>query len=98
MRVDPTGTPPILPKPVASTARTPSGTADPAAAPTDAGSFAPSADLASLLAAVRQTPEVRSGVVEAAAAKLAAGELSTPQAAADSAKALHDSGDAAPPQ
>jgi hypothetical protein len=98
MRVEPTGPSPILPKPVASTARTPSSAADPAAAPATDGAFAPSGDLSSLLAAVRQAPEVRPGAVEAAAAKLTTGELSAPQAATDSAKALLDSGDATAPQ
>lgn len=64
-----------------------------AAAVDDAGSFTPTGDLANLLALVRQAPEVRAEVVQAAATKLASGELSTPEAAADTARAFLNDGE-----
>ncbi|WP_193376957.1 hypothetical protein [Frigoriglobus tundricola] len=48
------------------------------------------------MASVRQAPDVRTDAVAAAAAKLAAGTLNTPQAAADAAKGFIESGDANP--
>ena len=97
MRIEPTGIPAVAPKPVESAPRTGAKSAD--AAPTGgAESFALSGDLASLLAAVRQTPDVRAEVIEAAAANLAAGVFDTPEAAAAAANALLDTGDTAPPE
>ena len=95
MRVDPSGTSQIVPTAVGSAQRAAARAAE-APAGTDPGSFAPSSDLAGLLAAVRRAPDVRAGAIESAAAKLAAGALDTPEAAADAAKGLLDSGDAAP--
>jgi hypothetical protein len=85
MRIDPLGTPPPLQKPTA-------GSAPRAAAPADAPAaetgFAPTSELAALLMAVSQSPEVRADVIESVAARLVTGEFDTPQAAADAARAL----------
>jgi hypothetical protein len=61
-------------------------------------SFAPSSDLSSLLAAVRQTPDVRPEAIEASSAQLSSGALNTPQAATDAAQSLLNSGDLTPGQ
>jgi hypothetical protein len=98
MRIEPTGSPPIAPKAVGSAPRA-AAAAEPATGNVgDAESFALSGDLAALLAAVKQLPEVRAEVIESAAAQLAAGVFDAPEAAAGAAKALLDSGDTAPPQ
>ncbi len=97
MRIEPTGVPAIAPKAVDSAPRTAAKSSESAPAG-DAESFALSGDLAALLTAARQAPEVRAEVIEAAAANLAAGVFDTPEAAAAAAKALLDSGDTAPPQ
>lgn len=96
MRIEPTGIPAVAAKPVESAPRTAAKAADAAAG--EAETFALSADLASLLASVRQLPEVRAEVIEQAAANLAAGVFDSPEAAAGAAKALLDAGDTAPPQ
>jgi hypothetical protein len=98
MRIEPTGIPPIASKPVESAPRTVAKSSDPASGSGEAKSFALSGDLAALLSAVRQAPEVRAEVIESAAARLAAGVFDTPEAAAGAAKALLDSGDTAAPQ
>ncbi len=90
MRIEPTGSPPVAPK---AANPTPRPAAPPASGSSEGGAFAPSGDLAALLAAVRSTPDVRPDAVAAAGAQLAAGGLTTPQAAADTAKALLGSGD-----
>lgn len=92
MRIDPTG---INPQPVRSSGSTPARGADRPAdaagpAATDPTSFTLTGDLARLLSAVRNAPEVRAEVVEATATKLAAGELDTPAAAADTARSVLD--------
>lgn len=97
MRIEPTGIPAITSKPVESAPRTAAKATD-AASGGEAESFALSADLASLLASVRQLPEVRAEVIESAAANLAAGVFDTPEAAAGAANALLDAGDTAPPR
>ncbi|VTT97867.1 response regulator receiver : Uncharacterized protein OS=Sorangium cellulosum (strain So ce56) GN=sce7775 PE=4 SV=1: Response_reg [Gemmataceae bacterium] len=51
---------------------------------------------AALLRALDRCPDVRPGAIGAAAAKLAAGELSTPAAAADAARAMRAAGDLRP--
>ncbi|MFM8270969.1 MAG: hypothetical protein ACKODX_01335 [Gemmata sp.] len=96
MRIDPTGIPATSSKPVASASRASAKGPD-AAAATATESFALSGDLASLLALVRQAPEVRTEVIEQAAANLAAGVFDTPEAAAGAAQALLDTDDTAPP-
>jgi hypothetical protein len=99
MRIEPTGTPPVAPKAVDSAPRPGTKATDSAPGTAgDAGSFSLSNDLTALLAAVRQTPDVRTEVIDSAAANLAAGVFDSPQAAADAAKALLGSGDTAPPQ
>lgn len=50
--------------------------------------FTPTPDLARLLAAVREQPEVRPDVVAEVSARLAAGDLLTPAAAAETANAV----------
>ncbi len=90
MRIEPTASPPVAPK-AASPASRPA--TPPAGGSTEAGAFAPSGDLAALLAAVRNTPDVRPDAIETAAAQLSTGGLTTPQAATDTAKALLGSGD-----
>jgi hypothetical protein len=96
MRIEPTGIPAVAAKPVESAPRGAAKSVEPAAAETTA--FAPSGDLAALLAQVRQSPDVRTDVIESAAANLAAGVFDTPAAAAAAAHALLDTGDTAPPQ
>lgn len=96
MRVDSTNASPILPKALGATPPPAARAGDTPGAVGESESFAPSADLAALLVAVRQSPEVRADVIESAAAKLAAGAFDTPEAAADAARALLDSGDASP--
>jgi anti-sigma28 factor (negative regulator of flagellin synthesis) len=91
MRIDPS-----LPQPqvnAASTARVSNRATDTGtkATATDSNAgFALTGELASLLAAVRQTPEVRAEVVESIATRVATGEFNTTEAAADAAKALLD--------
>jgi hypothetical protein len=82
-------------QPAARGVSTPKGE-EPAAgtsAPAEAASFLPTGDLTRLLAAVRDTPEVRADVIESVAARLAAGQFDTPEAAADTARALLGSGE-----
>lgn len=86
MRVDPSGSHQPLPA-APPAARKPTGSAA-SAADSKPGAFTPTADLAGLLSAVRDTPEVRAEVVAAAAARVAAGEFDTPEAAADTARAM----------
>lgn len=88
MRIDPTGSPPVAPKAVGSTPRATARSTDTAGAAAEAESFELTGELAALLAGVRQAPEVRAEVIESVAARLAAGELDTPEAAADTARAL----------
>ncbi|MDB5307468.1 MAG: hypothetical protein JWO38_1670 [Gemmataceae bacterium] len=93
MQIPPSGTYPQTARTPANTAsrtagQAPDGSAAPAA---EAGAFTPTTDLATLLSAVRNTPEIRADVVQSAATRLAAGELTTPQAAGDTARALLDS-------
>ncbi|SRR6266542_1464777 len=92
MRVDPLGTPPPLKQTAATTAPRTARSTESSNAGTvaDAGSFTPTSELAALLTAVKQAPEVRAEVIESVAARLAAGELDTPEAAADTARALLD--------
>ncbi|MBA4065272.1 MAG: hypothetical protein C0501_16485 [Isosphaera sp.] len=85
MRVVPSGGPTPPPPPTPSTGPRPAARAtDPA----EAEEFAPTGELARLLEAVRQAPDVRADVVADVAARLAAGELDTPAAAADAARGL----------
>lgn len=60
----------------------------PATTASSAGSFAMTEQLSQLLGAVRSLPDVRSEAVSSASAKLASGELDTPQAANETASAL----------
>lgn len=92
MRVDPSG---ITPPPVRTGTSTPARPAEPAggASVGSAAShegFTPTGELARLLAAAKEAPDVRADVVAAAAARLEAGELDTPAAAADTARAMRD--------
>lgn len=98
MRVDPSGSHTPITQTAANPAARPAGKGTSAAgsAP-DTGAFTLTEELAGLLAAVRQAPEVRAAVVESVAARFAAGEFGTPEAAADAARNLLSSGDAAPP-
>ncbi len=90
MRIDPTGNfSPITPPPSGVVSRAANGSTP---APTDGEVFAPTSELAQLLAAARLTPEVRTDVIEAVATRLAAGELATPEAAAKTARALLNDG------
>lgn len=90
MRIDPTGAQPSVPQ--AATTKPSTRPANPApvpvAAPGSSEEFALTGQLASLLSAVRQFPEVRPDVVAIAAARLAAGDFNTPQAAAAAAAAI----------
>lgn len=55
-----------------------------------AGGFAPTSDLSRLLSLVRAEPEVRADVIAEVMQRSAAGDLSTRQAATDTAAALLD--------
>lgn len=89
MRIDPLGTPLPPAKASATSAAKPaaSGT-DSTVAASDSNSFTPTSELTALLAAVRQSPEVRTDIIESVAAKLESGEIDTPEAAADAARTL----------
>jgi len=91
MRVDPAGAAPIPQTPASTPARPAARAAESTGSSPDT-TFAPTAGLAQLLEAVRTTPEVRADVIESVAARLQAGELATPEAAADAAKAMLNSG------
>ena len=53
--------------------------------------FTPTNDLAKLLAALKDTPDVRTDVVADVSSRIAAGELTTPTAAQETASAFYDS-------
>ncbi len=91
MRIDSTGNP-VPPAPTPATragARTTESTSG-ASAAGGTEAFEVTGELASLLAAVRRAPDVRADVVREVAARAAAGEFNTPEAAADAAKKLLD--------
>lgn len=67
------------------------GKADAPAGPLSDSAFTPTGDLSRLLAQVRELPDVRADLIEQVSARLS--EAASPQAAADAAKALLDSGD-----
>ncbi|HEX4608164.1 MAG TPA: hypothetical protein VH092_08155 [Urbifossiella sp.] len=93
MRIEPSG---VQPQQVRAQAGSQTRAADkptdsaaaPAAAP--AGGYAPTGELARLLGATKQSPDVRPDVVASVSARLAAGEFDTPGAAADTARAMLD--------
>ncbi|GIW85094.1 MAG: hypothetical protein KatS3mg107_0754 [Gemmataceae bacterium] len=58
------------------------------AAPLASNHFSPTEQFSQLLLALQQLPDVRTDVIEAVAARLANGELESPQAAAETARAL----------
>ena len=66
--------------------------ADARSAQAAASGYTHSPDLARLLDRLKAEPEVRPDAVQTAMDKIAAGELSTPQAAADAADAIVDPG------
>ncbi|MBX9582083.1 MAG: hypothetical protein K2X87_17395 [Gemmataceae bacterium] len=87
MRVDPSGS--HVPLTAANAAPAPPKPAAPdAGAPAGASQFKPTADLTRLMEALRGYPEHREQTVAAVLARLAAGEFDTPQAAADTARAM----------
>jgi len=91
MQVNPSGTYPQVARPTPETATRAVGPAaggEEVAGPPGVSSFQPTADLTKLLAAVRETPDVRADAVASAAARLAAGAYDTPEAAGDAARAL----------
>lgn len=99
MRIDSTTspTPAPLPSDVAtgvisagSTERT-AGKAAEAPRPVPESRYAPTVDLARLLEAVRQTPDIRTDVVDGVKVRIASGELATPAAAQETAAALYNS-------
>lgn len=53
--------------------------------------FTPTADLTRLLELVKQIPDIRADVIQQVLAKAEAGELTSPQAALDTAAAVLDS-------
>jgi hypothetical protein len=91
MRVDPAGGAPIPQTPAGAPTR-PAARAAESTGSAPETTFAPTAGLAQLLEAVRTAPEVRADVIESVAARLQAGELATPEAAAETAKAMLNSG------
>jgi hypothetical protein len=90
MRVDPSGNIPVPQTPAKAAPREAGKAAESAGSSStpDLEAFAPTGELAKLLEAVKQTPEVRTDVIESVAARLAAGEFNTPEAAGDAARAL----------
>ncbi len=91
MRVDPSSnaqSPIALTQAEATAPRTASRSTASPGTPADTGSFAMTDQLAQLLAAVRSAPEVRPEAIASASAKLASGELDTPQAATETASAM----------
>ncbi len=93
MQVTPSGTYPQAARTSTETATRATGSSPstPTANPADTGDFQPTGDLAKLLTAIRQTPDVRSDAVQSASARVASGELSTPEAATETARAILDS-------
>ncbi|MDY3557331.1 hypothetical protein R5W24_006519 [Gemmata sp. JC717] len=83
MRIEPSGVQPPAPQTPAT--RT---TASPVVEPGSAKEFVLTGKLATLLAGVRQAPDVRPNVVSEAAARLAAGDFNTAEAAAAAAAAV----------
>ena len=73
-----------------ATQRLASGAAEAKGAAVTSNSFAPTADLAKLLAAVRELPDVRADVVDDVAGRAAAGDLLTQAAATETAQAAID--------
>jgi hypothetical protein len=55
--------------------------------------FTPTADLARLLSAAKELPDVRADVVQEVSGRVASGELFTPAAASDTAAAMIESKD-----
>lgn len=94
MRVDPSGTPTSVPQTTSGVpSRAVARTSESASPAPEAASFEPTSELAKLLTLVSQAPEVRSDVVKDVATRFAAGELNTPDAATDTARAfLGDNG------
>jgi hypothetical protein len=91
MRVDPSSnaqSPIALTQAEATAPRAATRTTASSGSPADSGSFAMTDQLAQLLAAVRSSPDVRPEAVASASAKLASGELDTPQAATETASAM----------
>jgi hypothetical protein len=92
MRIDPSSaqSPIALTQTDAAAARAASQTAatPSSAAAANTGSFVMTDQLSQLLAAVRTAPEVRPEAIASAAAKLASGELDTPQAASETASTM----------
>lgn len=92
MRVDPSGSHVPLP-PAAATppaAKAPASSETPAASPEAGSHYKRTADLTRLMEALRGFPENRDKTVAGVLARLAAGEFDTPQAAADTARAMLD--------
>jgi hypothetical protein len=91
MRVEPSGVQPQPSRSASGTAvRSSEKTGDTTAPAAAAGGFAPTGELARLIAIASSSPEVRTELVANVAARLAAGEFDTPQAAADTARAMLD--------
>jgi hypothetical protein len=90
MRVEPSG---VQPQPTRAATGSPVRSSDKTgdtAAPAAAGGFAPTGELARLIAIAGSAPEVRADLVANVAERLAAGEFDTPAAAADTARAMLD--------
>lgn len=93
MRVDPAGThQPIQQANAGNPVRSSGRGTEAHTSSLDGAAFALTAQLAQLLATVRALPEVRTEVIESVASRLASGELTTPEAAAETAKAMFESG------
>jgi hypothetical protein len=91
MQVNPLGTPLPPSKPAGNSAAKPAPSSTDSSASgavSESNSFTPTGELAALLSAVRQAPEVRTDAIESVASRLASGELETPEAAADTARTL----------
>lgn len=95
MRIEPSSGQVPVSQTQAPAARPTTRPADGGAA-TESATFVPTSELAGLLQAVRESPDIRADVVEAVSARLAAGELATIGAAAQTAQAI-PAGDLAGP-
>lgn len=90
MRIEPTGVQPPAPQTPAArpAAKAAESTPAPVVEPGTTKEFVLTGRLATLLAGVRQAPDVRPDVVALAAARLAAGDFNTAEAAAAAAAAV----------
>ena len=74
----------------ATASRSNARSSEAAAGTTESTAFKPTSDYLRMLQAVRELPEVRSDIVDEVSTRLQAGEIDSPQAAADAAQNILD--------